>query len=67
MKLSNSSTGPSPGVPSQFRGFSESHPLQRIRRDSEVASRHAGCNPAISAEVYGRALLGFTSGVTSLV
>jgi 3-hydroxy-9,10-secoandrosta-1,3,5(10)-triene-9,17-dione monooxygenase len=47
--------------------FNESHPLQRIWRDSEVASRHAGCNPAISAEVYGRALLGHTSGVTSFV
>jgi hypothetical protein len=40
--------------------FGDSHPLQRIWRDSEVASRHAIANPAIGAEVYGRALLGFT-------
>jgi alkylation response protein AidB-like acyl-CoA dehydrogenase len=47
--------------------FAESNPLQRIWRDSEVASRHAIANPAIGAEVYGRALLGFTDGVTPLV
>ena len=47
--------------------FGESNPLQRIWRDSEVASRHAMVNPAIGAEVYGRALLGFTQGVTTLV
>ena len=47
--------------------FADSNPLQRIWRDSEVASRHAIANPAIGAEVYGRALLGFTDGVTPLV
>jgi alkylation response protein AidB-like acyl-CoA dehydrogenase len=47
--------------------FAEASPLQRIWRDSEVASRHAIVNPAIGAEVYGRALLGFTDGVTPLV
>jgi len=47
--------------------FAESNPLQRIWRDSEVASRHAVCNPAISAQVYGRALLGLTDGITPLV
>lgn len=47
--------------------FAESNPLQRIWRDSEVASRHALANPAITAEVYGRALLGYTDGVTPLV
>lgn len=47
--------------------FGDSNPLQRIWRDSEVASRHAMVNPAIGAEVYGRALLGFTQGVTTLV
>jgi 3-hydroxy-9,10-secoandrosta-1,3,5(10)-triene-9,17-dione monooxygenase len=47
--------------------FAESSPLQRIWRDSEVASRHAVINPAISSEVYGRALLGITDGVTALV
>src|SRR5262249_9130795 len=47
--------------------FADSSPLQRIWRDSEVASRHAVGNPEISAEIYGRALLGFTSGVTPFV
>ncbi len=47
--------------------FAESSPLQRLWRDSEVASRHAVISPAISSEVYGRALLGITDGVTALV
>jgi 3-hydroxy-9,10-secoandrosta-1,3,5(10)-triene-9,17-dione monooxygenase len=47
--------------------FADASPMQRIWRDSEVASRHAVGNPEISAEVYGRALLGFTSGVSPLV
>lgn len=47
--------------------FAEASPLQRIWRDSEVASRHAVISPAISSEVYGRALLGLTDGVTALV
>ena len=48
-------------------GFAESSPLQRIWRDSEVASRHAVANPAIGAQVYGRALLGLGEGITPLV
>jgi len=47
--------------------FAETSPMQRIWRDSEVASRHAVVSPAISSEVYGRALLGLTHGVTALV
>lgn len=47
--------------------FAESSPMQRIWRDSEVASRHAVGNPEISAEVYGRALLGIHEGVSPLV
>lgn len=47
--------------------FAETSPLQRIWRDSEVASRHAIANAGIGAEVYGRALLGFTDGVTPLI
>ena len=46
--------------------FAESHPLQRIWRDSEIAGRHAVCNPAISAEAYGRVLLGITEPVIPL-
>lgn len=47
--------------------FAESSPLQRIWRDSEVASRHALINPEIGAEIYGRALLGVADGITPLV
>jgi 3-hydroxy-9,10-secoandrosta-1,3,5(10)-triene-9,17-dione monooxygenase len=47
--------------------FADSSPMQRIWRDSEVASRHAVANPEISAEIYGRALLGITGGVSPLV
>ena len=47
--------------------FAEVSPLQRIWRDSETASRHAVISPSISAEVYGRALLGINEGVTPLV
>ena len=47
--------------------FAESSPMQRWWRDSEIASRHAVLNPDISAQVYGRALMGFTDGVTFLV
>ncbi len=47
--------------------FADVSPMQRIWRDSETASRHAVISPAISAEVYGRALLGITGGVTALV
>ena len=43
--------------------FAESNPLQRIWRDSEMASRHAVSNPAISTEVYGRLLLGIDEPV----
>jgi 3-hydroxy-9,10-secoandrosta-1,3,5(10)-triene-9,17-dione monooxygenase len=38
--------------------FAETCTLQRIWRDSETAASHAVSNPAISAEVYGRLLLG---------
>ena len=47
--------------------FAEASPLQRIWRDSEVASRHAVVAPEISSLIYGRALMGFTEGVSFLV
>jgi 3-hydroxy-9,10-secoandrosta-1,3,5(10)-triene-9,17-dione monooxygenase len=46
--------------------FAASSPLQRIWRDSEIASRHASANPEISAEAYGRVLLGITEPVIPL-
>lgn len=47
--------------------FALASPLQRIWRDCETAGRHAVISPSISAEVYGRALLGIEGGVTALV
>jgi 3-hydroxy-9,10-secoandrosta-1,3,5(10)-triene-9,17-dione monooxygenase len=47
--------------------FAEVSPMQRIWRDAETASRHAVSSPDIATEIYGRALLGFTDGVTALV
>ena len=48
-------------------GFAESSPLQRFWRDSEVASHHAVCDPAIAAEVYGRALFGVADPIAAFV
>ena len=47
--------------------FAEASPMQRIWRDSEIASRHAVVAPEISSLIYGRALMGFTEGVSFLV
>lgn len=47
--------------------FAEASLLQRIWRDQECASRHAVLSPRISAEVYGKALLGIEGGVTAMV
>ena len=47
--------------------FAESCPLQRIWRDSEVASRHAIAHPDVNRQVYGQALLGIEGAVTALV
>jgi alkylation response protein AidB-like acyl-CoA dehydrogenase len=47
--------------------FADASPMQRWWRDSEIASRHAVVSPEISAQVYGRALMGFTDGITFLV
>lgn len=47
--------------------FAEINPLQRIWRDSNVAARHAVTLPAVSYEVYGKALLGRDDQITPLV
>ncbi|MEU0227252.1 acyl-CoA dehydrogenase family protein [Streptomyces sp. NPDC006284] len=47
--------------------FAEASPLQRIWRDQETGSRHAIVNPAISSELYGRALLDIEEQVTPLI
>lgn len=40
--------------------FAESSPMQRIWRDSNIATRHGTLVPPASREIYGRALLGFS-------
>lgn len=47
--------------------FAEGSLMQRLWRDCETASRHAVISPGISAEVYGKALLGIEGDVTALV
>ncbi|MEU0463783.1 MULTISPECIES: acyl-CoA dehydrogenase family protein [Amycolatopsis] len=47
--------------------FAEVNPLQRIWRDSATAARHAVVSPAVSYEVYGKALLGVDESITPLV
>ncbi len=47
--------------------FAEANPLQRIWRDSSVAARHAVILPAVSYEVYGKALLDRDDQITPLV
>jgi alkylation response protein AidB-like acyl-CoA dehydrogenase len=46
--------------------FAEVNPLQRIWRDSAVAARHAVTLPAVSYEVYGKALLNVDDKITPL-
>ncbi len=48
-------------------GFADASPLQRSWRDQETCSRHAVVNPAITTEIYGRALLGLEDQVTPLL
>lgn len=47
--------------------FADANPLQRIWRDSSTAARHAIVLPAVSYEVYGKALLGIEDTITPLV
>jgi alkylation response protein AidB-like acyl-CoA dehydrogenase len=47
--------------------FAEANPLQRIWRDSTVASRHAGVLPALCYEIYGKSLVGSEERVTPII
>jgi alkylation response protein AidB-like acyl-CoA dehydrogenase len=47
--------------------FADVNPLQRIWRDSATAARHAVTLPAVSYEVYGKALLGRDDHITPLI
>ncbi len=47
--------------------FAEFNPLQRIWRDSSVGARHAVVIPAVSYEIYGKALLGRDDQITPLI
>ena len=46
--------------------FATSSPLQRLWRDLSVGSRHTALNAMLSAELYGRALLGQASNLALL-
>lgn len=47
--------------------FAEANPLQRLWRDTAVASRHAGHHARVSQEVHGRTLLGLDPHVVSTI
>ncbi|MDX6741193.1 acyl-CoA dehydrogenase family protein [Actinocorallia sp. A-T 12471] len=47
--------------------FAEVNPLQRIWRDSEVASRHAGILPMLCYEIYGKSLVGSEERITPMI
>jgi alkylation response protein AidB-like acyl-CoA dehydrogenase len=48
-------------------GFAESSPLRRIWQDANVGARHGLITPAVSYEVYGKALLGVENTVSLAV
>lgn len=47
--------------------FAEVNAMQRIWRDSNVASRHAVMLPQVSMETYGKALLGRRDHITAII
>lgn len=47
--------------------FAEVNAMQRIWRDSNVASRHAVMLPQVSMEAYGKALLGQRDHITAII
>jgi alkylation response protein AidB-like acyl-CoA dehydrogenase len=47
--------------------FAESHPLQRIWRDSNIALRHAMALPVVNYEIYGKELLDITPNISAMV
>jgi len=46
--------------------FADSHPVQRLWRDANVASRHAALAIGACLEIYGRALLG-VDNITAMI
>jgi hypothetical protein len=56
-KLSRAAVGRSLSI-NGASSFAHVNPLQRIWRDSEVASRHAFVLPEMASLTYGRALFG---------
>ena len=49
--------------------FADASPLQRIWRDANTAGRHAVIDPAVNAEIYGKALVGvpYEDNITPLI
>ncbi|MFI1564415.1 acyl-CoA dehydrogenase family protein [Streptomyces sp. NPDC020490] len=47
--------------------FADTHPPQRVRRDADVAARHAGLVPGVGLEAYGKSLLDVDERVSLMV
>jgi 3-hydroxy-9,10-secoandrosta-1,3,5(10)-triene-9,17-dione monooxygenase len=47
--------------------FKDSNPVQRFWRDIGVASRHSALTTTTNFEIYGRALLGLSDNITTVV
>jgi 3-hydroxy-9,10-secoandrosta-1,3,5(10)-triene-9,17-dione monooxygenase len=47
--------------------FAESSRMQQIWRDANTAARHAGLNPGVGYEVYGKALLDIEERITAMI
>ncbi len=47
--------------------FAESNPMQRIWRDTNIASNHVALLRPIGMEVYGRTLLGVEKNISMMV
>ncbi|ORA79971.1 oxidoreductase [Mycobacterium malmoense] len=47
--------------------FAESNPLQRYWRDANTAARHAGLQPTVGYEVYGKSMLGIEERISATV
>jgi 3-hydroxy-9,10-secoandrosta-1,3,5(10)-triene-9,17-dione monooxygenase len=47
--------------------FAESSQVQQYWRDANTAARHAGLQPVVGYEIYGKALLGIAERISTLV
>jgi 3-hydroxy-9,10-secoandrosta-1,3,5(10)-triene-9,17-dione monooxygenase len=47
--------------------FAESSRMQQYWRDANTAARHAGLNPVVGYEIFGKALLGVEERISPFV